>query len=115
WLAQIMARSGQEAGFGKIGEFELLRAFLDLALERGMGILQLGRHAVELVTQRLKLVAGPDRDPLIEIATSEARRAVTQGFDRYHHAARQEGTSQTREANRHEHQHARTQDRGIDW
>ena len=113
-LAQIVARGRQETRFGEIGQLELLRAFLDLALERGMPTLQLGRHAVELVAQRLKLIAGLDRDTLIEIATSDPRRAIAQGPDRYHHSARQEGASQNREAKRSDHQHAGTQDRGID-
>src|SRR6185369_12746570 len=114
-LAQIMACGRQEAGLSEISQLELLRAFLDLALERGMVILKLGRHAVKLITQCLKLIAGLDRNALIEIATSDSGRTVSQGPDRDHHSARQEGASQYREAQRGNHQHARPKDRGIDW
>ena len=35
-LAQIMAGRGEKAGLGEIGEFELLRALLDFALQGGV-------------------------------------------------------------------------------
>ena len=65
-LAQVVARRSQKARLGEIGELQLLRSLLDLALQRGMGLLQSRRHVVELIAQRLKLVAGLDIDPVIE-------------------------------------------------
>ena len=40
-LAQIMAGSREKARLGEIGEFELARALLDLALETRIGFLEL--------------------------------------------------------------------------
>src|SRR5581483_401671 len=57
-LPQIMARGREKAGFGLVGELELARTFLDLALERRVGLLQLRRHAVESLAERFELVAG---------------------------------------------------------
>ena len=53
-LAQVVACRRQEARLGQVGLVELLRALLHLALQRGVGALQLGCHVVELVPQRLR-------------------------------------------------------------
>ena len=52
-LAQVMACGREKAGLGQIGQFELVRALLDLALQRCIGALELLRHAVELLAQGL--------------------------------------------------------------
>ena len=74
-LSQVMARRRQEPGFGLIGERKLMRAFLDLALEGRIRILKLGRHAVELLAERLELVTGVDRDSVGQIAAADSHGA----------------------------------------
>ena len=71
-LAQIVARCGEEARLRQVGDLQLVGAFLDLALERGVGALQLRRHVVELFAERLQLVAGLDGDAVIERARADA-------------------------------------------
>ena len=65
-LAQVVARRSQKPRLREIRKLQLLRSLLDLALQRGIGLLQSRRHVVELIAQRLKLVAGLDIDPVIE-------------------------------------------------
>src|SRR5581483_7012437 len=67
---------------------ELARTFLDLALERRVGLLQLRRHAVESLAERFELVAGADCDALAQVAAADARGAFPERADRHHHAAR---------------------------
>ena len=57
-----------------VGDLQLARALLDLALESGVGLPQLLRHVVELARERLELVAGPDLDSLVELAGGESAR-----------------------------------------
>jgi len=59
----------------------------DLLFQAGIGFLQLARHVVELVGERLEFVPGLDRDALREIAAADARRAGLQRLDRSDHAA----------------------------
>ena len=54
---------------------QFVGALLDLLFQAGIGFLQLARHVVELVGERLELVPGLDRDALGEIAAADARRA----------------------------------------
>src|SRR5215475_6513455 len=93
-LPQVVTRGCQKARLCEIGELELTGTLLDLALKGGVRLLQLGRHAVELVAERLQLVAGLDRDPLAEIAAADACCAVPQGPYRDHHLAGEQETSQ---------------------
>src|SRR5205085_8124140 len=86
-LAQIMACCSEKARLGEVGELELMRALFDLALERGIGALELGGHMIELIAERLKLVAGVDFDAMIECAGSDLRRTGLQGPNRRHHPA----------------------------
>ena len=86
---------------------------LDLAFEGRVGVLQLGRHAVELVAERLQLVAGLDRDALRQIAAADACRAVAQRTDRNDHPA---GEIQARKRSQHECRHEQRSgalDRGV--
>ena len=48
-------------------ERELVRALLDLQLEAGVRLLQLSRHAVELLGECAELVVALDLDPLVEL------------------------------------------------
>ena len=65
---------------------QLARALVDLALEAGVRLLELRGHLVELVAQRLQLVAGPDVDPLVELARADPRGADLQRLDGRDHA-----------------------------
>ena len=98
-LAQIMARSRQEAGLRQVGQLKLVRAFLDLAFQRCIGSLELLCHAVELLPQGLELVARPDKDALVQISPADPRRCHLQRFDGNdqaprNHEARQAGKPQ---------------------
>ena len=55
---------------------KLMRALFDFALKRCIGILQLGSHAIELITKRFELVIGFDRYSLTEITTADSRSAI---------------------------------------
>ena len=76
---------------------QLMRALLDLLLQAGVGFLQPPRHVVELVGQHFELVAGLDRDALLEIAGADLRRAFAQPLDRHDHLARQEQAGEERQ------------------
>jgi len=52
------------------------RAFLDLALEARVRLLELGCHAVELLGELLQLVAGAHVDLLVQVARADRHRAV---------------------------------------
>ena len=84
WLAAARKRD-----LAQVGELQLVGALLDLALQRRVGALQLGRHVVELLAQRLQLVAGLDRDAVIERPRADARGARRQRLDRNRHSARE--------------------------
>src|SRR5262249_29071531 len=64
---------------------QLLGADLDLLLEVCIGFLQPTGHVVELVGQRLELVAGLDRDALRKVAAADPRSARAQRLDRPDH------------------------------
>jgi hypothetical protein len=65
-LAQVVARYGEEARLGQVCELELLGAFIDFALQRRVGTLELRCHVVELLTELLELIAGLDGEAVIE-------------------------------------------------
>src|SRR5580704_12819397 len=52
---------------------------------RSIGFLQPAGHVVELIGQRLDLVACLDGDALTELAAADARGAGAQGLDRHRH------------------------------
>src|SRR5262249_50141091 len=83
-LAQIMARRSEEARFREVCNCKLLGAFLDLAFKERIGVLQLFRHAVELVGQRFKLVAGPYRNALSEMPAAVPAAAPPRPLDCTH-------------------------------
>ncbi len=91
-----------------------MRALLDLLLEAGVGFLQPSGHVVELVGQQFELVAGLDRDALLEIAAADLRRALAQLLDRNDHLA---GEEQAGEEGQHQAAHqqiARPLDRFVE-
>ena len=57
-------------------------AVLDPLLQAGVGLSQPAGHPVELVGQRLQLVAGADLDPVVELAGADPGRAGLQRLDR---------------------------------
>ena len=71
-LAQIVACRREEARLRQVGDLQLVRALLDLAFERRIGALQLGRHVVELFAELLQLVSRLDRDAVIERSGTDA-------------------------------------------
>ena len=76
---------------------EVAGACLDLGFKADIRLLQLARHAVELVGQFLQLVGGMDVDALAEIAGAEPPRAGAQCRDRNQHAARQQRAGEDRD------------------
>ncbi len=64
-------------------------ALFHLALEARIRLAQLRGHAVELVGERLELVAGLDRDLRVEVAGADALRAFLQHADRPRHVPRE--------------------------
>src|SRR5262245_4797818 len=94
-LAQVMARSREEARLGEICQLELVCALLDLVLKRSVGSFQLLRHAVELLTQCLQLVARANGDALVKIATTDSRRTPLKCLDGTDHAPREHQSRQT--------------------
>ncbi len=105
-LTQIVAGRGQETGFGEIGGFELPGALLDFAFERGVGFLKPRRHAVELIAERLELVAGLDGNPVREVAAADPRGAILQRADRDDHPAGKREPRQKRQRQRRENQNS---------
>ena len=89
-LAQIVAGGGDETRFRLIGLLELPGALLDLAFQAGIGLAKASGHGVELIAERLELVASMDGDTLREIAAADSHRPVAQGANRNDHAARQQ-------------------------
>ena len=75
---------------------EFARAVFNFVLQVGVGLLELGRHAVELVGQLLQLVAGFDFQSMIEIAATDACRSASQNFDGPHHASTDQKTGPAR-------------------
>ena len=90
WLTSPSARSSLDR------LRELAGAGFDLSLQVGVGVLQPAGHVVELVGERLELVAGLDRDALAQVAAADARGAGLQRLDRPDHLARQEHARQER-------------------
>ena len=84
--AQLLERLGKFAG--SIG---------DLMFEGGVGLLQPCSHLVEAIGQRLHLVARADFDAMVEITTTDARRAGRQSPDRHNHATCQPDAGKRRE------------------
>ena len=58
---------------------QLLGPLLDLAFEVGVGFLELPGHEIELLGERLQLVAGLDIDAALKIAPADAGGALLQG------------------------------------
>jgi hypothetical protein len=109
-LAQHLA----DCGLLIQGLLQLGGALLDLALQAGVGLAQLRAHAVELVAERLELVAGAHRDLLLKVALADTLRAFLQRADRAHHAAREPHRRQGREEQTRDEHHHSAQDRGVE-
>jgi hypothetical protein len=71
-------------------------------------------HQVELVAERLELVAGPDREPQAEIAVADPPRALRQDLDRHGHAPAEEERYQDGNREQDDQQERRASDRRVD-
>ena len=121
-LTQIVTGRSNEARLGLIGGFELAGALFDLAFQTGIGFLQPGGHGIELIAERLKFVAGIDRNALPEIAAANTHGAIAQGANRPDHAAGEQQSGENSEHERYQNYDPGTQSgivqRGIsliDW
>src|SRR6202022_4974115 len=86
-LAEIVARSGEEARLCIVGKRQIARALCDARLLSDINLLQSFRHAVELEAKRFKLVTRSHVDALVELALADFPRASLDLADRSHHAA----------------------------
>ena len=93
---------------------QLVGANLDLLFQVGIGFLQAAGHVVELIGERLELVAGLDRDALAKVAAADPGRAGAQGLDRHHHSAGEEQAREKRQDETRQQQQARAPDRGVE-
>ena len=66
---------------------ELSGSLLDLLLEAAIGLLELRRHAIELVGERAQLVIARNLDPLVERTGADPRRRSLDRLDRPHQPA----------------------------
>jgi hypothetical protein len=93
---------------------ELARAFLDLALEPRVRLLELRSHAVELGAERLELIAGPHGNALIELPGADPRRARLQRLDRRDHPPGQDQARHHRQHDADDQQADRALDGGVE-
>ena len=80
----------------------------------GVRLAQLRGHPVELSGERLELVAGAHLDLAVEVAGADALRALLQGADRAHHAAREVHRRQRGEQQASDDQRYGAQDGGVE-
>lgn len=71
-------------------------------------------HPVELIAERLQLVAGLDREPQAEVAAADPPRALRQDLDRHGHAPAQKERDQHRTCQQDDQEKSRAPDRRID-
>ena len=76
---------------------EVPRTLGDLPLEARVRLLESGRRPVELLAERLQLVAGPDLDAVTEVPRADPRRPGLQQPDRRHHPPGQEDAGEHRQ------------------
>ncbi len=76
---------------------EIARPLLDLALQTRVRLLELGGHLVELVGQRLELVAGANVDPVAQVAAADPAGARLQRLYGLDHAAGEDQAHDQRE------------------
>ena len=93
---------------------QFARAFIDLAFQPCVGLLELCGHPVEAVRERLELVAGVHLDVLVEVAGADALRAFFEGAYGAHHAAREREGTERRKHEAGEEQQAGTHDRCVE-
>src|SRR5918999_5549125 len=93
---------------------QLGSAFLDLSLQAAVRLAQLLGHAVELLGERLELVAGADLDLLVELARADALRAFLQRVDRAHHVAREVQRGERRKEKTGDDQRDGAKDGGVE-
>ena len=112
---------GQELALVLAGQLQLAallsanlaRPLLDLPLEICVGLLELRCHGVELVGQRLELVATTDLDPLVQIALPDASGSDLEGSYGNQHPAHQEQAGKDRHDQPQEQEQRCPKDRGT--
>src|SRR3954471_13050907 len=105
-LAQIVARGCEEERFRLVRSVELARALGDAALEAGVKVFELRRHAVELPGELLQLVAGFHADAMPEVSLAYSSRAEAQRADWRNHATHEHQARGERERQSQEKQEA---------
>lgn len=113
-LSQVVTCRRQKPRLGLVRDFQLARPLLDLAFERRIGLLQLHRHAVELIAQGFKFVSGLDDNAFGQIAVADLRRTFAQRSDRHHHSAGQEKASEKCNGQRSQQENSRTDQRLVE-
>src|SRR5207245_3071874 len=93
---------------------QLTRPLLDLALEARVRLLELGGHAVELVAERLELVARADVNPLVELARADPRRAGLERLDGRDQSAGQNQARRDRQDDADDEEDDRSLDGGVE-
>ena len=94
---------------------QLACPLLDLALQPLVQVLETAGHLVEPLRQRLDLVAGPDRQAMIEIASADAGRTISQGVDRHHHAPREPQAGQAGQPQCRQQDGNASPERRVEW
>ena len=93
---------------------QLARPRLHLALEPRVRFLELGGHAVELVAQRLQLVARPDVDALVQLSRADPGRADPERLDGRDHPSGEEQARRDRQEHAENEETDRALDRGVE-
>jgi hypothetical protein len=88
---------------------------LNLPFKIGVRFLQLTGHVVELIGERLELVAGSNRNSLRQIAAADPGGARAQPLDGDDHALRKQHAGQTRKPKRADKYESRPLDRSVKW
>ena len=94
--SRLFSSSSRERGL------ELPGALLDLLLEARVGLLELRRHAIELLGERAQLVAARSLDPLVERTRADSRCRSLDGLDRPDEPAGEEDAGGDRQEEEHE-------------
>jgi hypothetical protein len=106
----------QDLGGGGLlleGLAQLAGALLDLALEARVGLLEVARHAVELLGQAFQLVAGAHHDAIAQVTLAELGRPRLEGPDRPHHPAGQDQADDHRQDDANQLEQGGAADRGL--
>ena len=105
---QLADRAGQLGGCASSSRVRSSTLLLEVRVRR----LELPGRPVELVAERLELVAGPDLDAMAEVAGADPRRALLEHPDRRDHAPGEEDARQDRQPEAEHEDDGAADDRG---